>query len=379
MHVRGVGPPDEAAIELWVDNDHGGRISREPVANADTVFDGGWILPGLVDAHCHVGLGDHGEIALDEAIAQAEAEREVGALLLRDCGSPTDTRSLDDHEDLPRIIRAGKHLARPKGYQAGFSVELEDESQLPAVVAEQARRGDGWIKLVGDWIDRSVGDLAPLWSDDVLKAAIDTAHAHGARVTAHVFSEDALPWSYQPPAIDCIEHGTGLTDDTIELMVEHVLGLGADAWSTSSRTSPASPPRPPSRYPVLRRPHARPAYARRPAPARRGTARRACRSTPAATPAPWSPPDGSPTRSRRSGYWDEPDCGTGRGMLGCPQLAGQTGSRGRRVRGSAGFPTGSARRGAHPRQPRPRDPAWKGLLNPRSRPRSSSVERALGV
>jgi imidazolonepropionase-like amidohydrolase len=221
MHVRGLGLPDEAAIELWIVD---GRISREPVAGADTVFGTssfeGWILPGLVDAHCHVGLGDHGEIGLDEAIAQAEAERDVGALLLRDCGSPTDTRSLDDHDDLPRIIRAGKHLARPKRYSPNFAVELEDESQLPAAVAEEARRGDGWIKLVGDWIDRSVGDLAPLWSDDVLKAAIDAAHTHGARVTAHVFSEDALPGLINA-GIDCIEHGTGLTDDTIELMVEH--------------------------------------------------------------------------------------------------------------------------------------------------------------
>ncbi|WP_156746813.1 amidohydrolase family protein [Mycobacterium sp. E2733] len=220
MHVRGIGLPDETPIELWIVD---GRISAEPVAAADTVFGSsgfqGWIVPGLVDAHCHVGLGEHGEIPLEEAIAQAEIERGVGALLLRDCGSPTDTRSLDDHDDLPRIIRAGKHLARPKRYAAGFSRELEDEWQLPEAVAEEARRGDGWIKLVGDWIDRRVGDLAPLWSDDVLKAAIDTAHAHGVRVTAHVFSEDALPGLVNA-GIDCIEHGTGLTDDTIALMVE---------------------------------------------------------------------------------------------------------------------------------------------------------------
>jgi imidazolonepropionase-like amidohydrolase len=91
-------------------------------------------------------------------------------------------------------------------------------------VAEQARFGDGWVKLVGDWIDREVGDLAPLWSDDVLKAAIDAAHDNGARVTAHVFSEDALPGLIKA-GIDCIEHGTGLTDDTIELMVEHGTAL----------------------------------------------------------------------------------------------------------------------------------------------------------
>src|ERR1700722_3900662 len=150
MHVRGLGLPDEAELELWIVD---GRISTEPVAGADTVFNGGWILPGLVDAHCHVGLGEHGEIPLDEAIAQAEAERDVGALLLRDCGSPTDTRSLDDHDELPRIVRAGKHLARPKRYSPGFSRELEDESQLPAAVAEEARRGDGWVKLVVDLIE----------------------------------------------------------------------------------------------------------------------------------------------------------------------------------------------------------------------------------
>ncbi|ORB73840.1 hypothetical protein BST44_13055 [Mycobacterium scrofulaceum] len=217
MHLRGVGLPDETRTELWIVD---GRISTERVTGADTVFDGGWILPGLVDAHCHVGLGDHGEIPLDDAITQAEIERDVGALLLRDCGSPTDTRSLDDRDDLPRIIRAGKHLARPKRYAAGFSRELEDEWQLPEAVAGEAQRGDGWIKLVGDWIDRTVGDLAPLWSDDVLKAAIETAHAHGARVTAHVFSEDALPGLINA-GIDCIEHGTGLTDENIALMVEH--------------------------------------------------------------------------------------------------------------------------------------------------------------
>jgi imidazolonepropionase-like amidohydrolase len=221
LHVRGSGLPDEAPIELWIVDGH---VSVEPVADADTVFDGGWIIAGMVDAHCHIGLGPHGAIEIDDAIAQAETERDVGALLLRDCGSPTDTRRLDDRADLPRIIRAGRHLAKPKRYTPGFALELDDESQLPQVVAEQARRGDGWVKLVGDWIDRQIGDLAPLWSDDVLKTAIEVAHDHGARVTAHVFGEDALAGLINA-GIDCIEHGTGLTDDTIELMLEHGTAL----------------------------------------------------------------------------------------------------------------------------------------------------------
>ena len=156
LHVKGRGLPDDEPVEWWIVD---GTLSAEPVTDADTIFDGGWILPGLVDAHCHVGLGQHGAIELDESIAQAETERDAGALLLRDAGSPTDTRILDDHDDLPRIIRAGRHLARPKRYQRGFAIELDEQSQLPDAVAEQARWGDGWVKLVGDWIDRDTGDL----------------------------------------------------------------------------------------------------------------------------------------------------------------------------------------------------------------------------
>ncbi|CRZ15135.1 amidohydrolase family protein [Mycolicibacterium neworleansense] len=221
LHVRGRGLPDGEPVEWWIDR---GVLSAEPMANADTVFDGGWIIPGLVDAHCHVGLGPGGAVDLDEAVTQAETERDAGALLLRDAGSPVDTRGFDDREDLPRIIRAGRHLARPKRYSPGLPIDIEDESQLPAAVAEQARWGDGWVKLVGDWIDRGVGDLAPLWSDEILKSAVDAAHAEGARVTAHVFGEDALPGLINA-GIDCIEHGTGITDDIVDLMLEHGTAL----------------------------------------------------------------------------------------------------------------------------------------------------------
>jgi imidazolonepropionase-like amidohydrolase len=58
----------------------------------------------------------------------------------------------------------------------------------------------------------------------VLTAAMEAAHAEGARVTAHVFSEEALPGLIRA-GIDCIEHGTGLTDDALALMVEHGTAL----------------------------------------------------------------------------------------------------------------------------------------------------------
>jgi imidazolonepropionase-like amidohydrolase len=73
------------------------------------------------------------------------------------------------------------------------------------------------VKLVGDWIDRGVGDLAPEWPAEVLTAAIEAAHAEGARVTAHTFGTDALP-GLLAAGIDCIEHGTGLTEELVAEM-----------------------------------------------------------------------------------------------------------------------------------------------------------------
>jgi imidazolonepropionase-like amidohydrolase len=215
-----LGPAGADEVDLHVD----GGVFVDAGSGADTLVDGGFLVPGLVDAHCHVGLGPDGAVPLDEAVGQAETDRDAGTLLIRDCGSPVDTRPLQGRADLPEIIRAGRHLGRPKRYIPGLAVELDDPALLPDAVRQQARDGDGWVKLIGDWIDREAGDLAPVWPDDVLVAAIDAAHAEGARVTAHVFGADALAGLISA-GIDCIEHGTGLTDDLIAEMARRGTAL----------------------------------------------------------------------------------------------------------------------------------------------------------
>src|SRR5690242_10989811 len=159
MRFRGPVLPDGEPRDLYVvDGPDGGTITYERQAGAELVAEG-WIVPGLVDAHCHVGLDAQGGVSDEEAEQQAVADRDAGALLLRDCGSPVDTSWVRDREDLPRLIRAGRHLARPKRYIRNYAHEIEPH-ELASYVAQEARRGDGWVKLVGDWIDREVGDLA---------------------------------------------------------------------------------------------------------------------------------------------------------------------------------------------------------------------------
>jgi imidazolonepropionase-like amidohydrolase len=219
LHVRGVLLPDREHRDVWVRD---GRITFESVPGAETVGQG-WILPGLVDLHCHVGLDKRGAVPADEAERQALADRDAGVLLIRDAGSAADTRWIDDRDDLPRIVRAGRHIARTKRYIRNYGWEIEPD-ELVAYVEAEARRGDGWVKLVGDWIDRDTGDLGPCWPRAALDAAITRAHDLDARVTAHVFGEDALP-DLLAAGIDGIEHGTGLSPDLIALMAERGVSL----------------------------------------------------------------------------------------------------------------------------------------------------------
>jgi imidazolonepropionase-like amidohydrolase len=220
LHLGGIVLPDGERRDVWVVD---GLIRLDPVRDATTLVRQGYLLPGLVDAHCHVGLESDGAVPIEVAEQHALAERAAGALLLRDAGSPADTRWIDDRVDLPRVIRAGRHIARPKRYLRNYGAEVEP-AELVAEVERQAARGDGWVKLVGDWIDRDVGDLAPLWPVEVARAAIDRAHQLGARVTAHVFGEQAVAELVEA-GIDGIEHGTGIDPAVIALMAERQVAL----------------------------------------------------------------------------------------------------------------------------------------------------------
>ncbi len=228
LRFRGPVLPDGEPRDLYVVD---GRVTLEPQPGAETAAEG-WIVPGLVDAHCHIGLDAHG--AVDDATTEQQArdDRDAGALLLRDCGSPADTRWVHERDDLPRLIRCGRHLARTRRYLRDFAHEVEPD-QLGAHVAHEAQAGDGWVKLVGDWISRDTGDLEPSFPAETFATAIATAHEHGARVTAHCFGHEVLA-GLLAAGIDCIEHGTGLSTDLVDAMVAHGTALVPTAWQLNN-------------------------------------------------------------------------------------------------------------------------------------------------
>jgi imidazolonepropionase-like amidohydrolase len=222
LHVRGTVLPDGDVRDLWLVGD---RVTFEPVSGAETVSDGGFIVPGLVDAHCHLGIryGATPVESLDEARELAGQDRDAGVLALRDAGSPLPYSELDDEPGIPRLARAGRHVAAPRRYLREIGIEVAG-AEVAAAVTAQAKAGTGWVKLVGDWIDRSVGDLAPSWDPETMTAAVEAAHAAGARAAVHTFSEEGVAQMVRA-GVDSVEHGTGLSLDLIDEMARRGTAL----------------------------------------------------------------------------------------------------------------------------------------------------------
>ena len=255
MHIHGTFLPDEEPRDFWVAD---GRLTAEPVAGARTLARDAYIIPGLVDAHCHIGLGVMGAVSVEEARRQARADLAAGTMLIRDAGSPSDTRWVQQDETLPRLIRAGRHVARTRRYIRHLAVEVEPET-LVEQIRHEAHDGDGWVKLIGDWIDRSTGDLEPSFPAALAAEAIAVAHEVGARVTAHCFGEQSVA-ELVAAGIDCIEHGTGMSDEVIQQMADRGVALVPTMINLNRFPQYAEPGR--DKYPVFAD-HMMALYARR--------------------------------------------------------------------------------------------------------------------
>ncbi len=174
-----------------------------------------WITPGFVDLHCHLAIESHGSAEAEQVYRNALVEVRSGILAIRQPGTPVRINTSDLPFGRPIVVDSGRHIALEKRYSRGLAVELQpgDRKALLAEVRRQAHLGDGWVKLVGDWIDRSVGDradLQPLWSRDDLHAAVETAGEEGARVAVHTFGQGAID-DLLDAGVGSIEHGSGMT------------------------------------------------------------------------------------------------------------------------------------------------------------------------
>jgi imidazolonepropionase-like amidohydrolase len=191
----------------------GDRLTfTRPAAPSTTVVDGGYLLPGLVDAHAHAGH-DPSTMAFSADAFSSAARRYAlaGTSLLRLPGhrAPIPS-SLRDDPGVPRLVTAGAWLAWPGLADLADLHTTADD--LPAAAVAQCLANDGWAKTYGDWEPSASPTPEP-----VLRAVCDAVHAAGGRVAVHCQTAEGIRNAVLAGA-DSIEHAWYLTDDLIAVL-----------------------------------------------------------------------------------------------------------------------------------------------------------------
>lgn len=230
-HVRAVTLPSGGEpLDWWIAD---GRLSSRPLADASEL-PGGWIAPGLVDAHVHLSfeagapLGrEHGS---DELVAaHLEAHRSAGVLAVRDAGSLPGVELPRRPDRGGQIIACGPFLA-PRGH---FPSHLY-EPAAPEDVVERARQrvqaGAEWVKVIADYSpDKDPRNARTGYRLDLLGAIVEGVHAEGGRVATHVAG--SIVHEVVGTAADSIEHGIWATEEAVREMAHR-----GTAWTPALTT-----------------------------------------------------------------------------------------------------------------------------------------------
>jgi imidazolonepropionase-like amidohydrolase len=214
---------------------------------------GATVLPGLIDTHVHLtGQFDGGDTVRElvtetdvtaafKMPAYARATLEAGFTTVRDVGSDTDLivaekRAIADGTIAgPRMWVAGSPLSPTGGHgdvHSGLDPQLKqpqwDEPLVDGVdsairvVRDHRRRGVDLIKIMPSGGVLSVNDdpSLQLMRDDEIKAVVDTAHALGMKVAAHIHGRSAIEHAVTL-GVDSVEHGSYAGPESYPLFKSH--------------------------------------------------------------------------------------------------------------------------------------------------------------
>jgi imidazolonepropionase-like amidohydrolase len=210
-------------------------------------------LPGLIDAHTHILLGgditvaDYDEQLLKESIpyrairatVAARTALQNGFTTLRDLETEgamyadVDVKTAINRGIIPgpRLFVATRAFAPTGMYPLlGYSWELKVPEGVQVIdgpdnarraVREQVKYGADWIKYYSDRRYFMKDGALHSWvnfTDEEAKAIVDEAHRLGHKVAAHAMGREGIESALRA-GVDSIEHGDGLDDETIDLMV----------------------------------------------------------------------------------------------------------------------------------------------------------------
>ena len=217
------------------------------------------LLPGLMDMEVNLLLGgpdhrsplnavqDDPAVRTLRAVANARRTLSAGFTTVRNLGLFVQTggllldvalkKAIDlGWIDGPRVVPAG-HAITPTGghldptmFQAlaphimPLTVEegiANGVSEVRKAVRYQIKHGAQLIKVCasGGVMSHTGPAGAQQYSTEELRAIVDEAHRAGLRVAAHAHGDDGIRAALEA-GIDCIEHGSLMSDDTLDLLIE---------------------------------------------------------------------------------------------------------------------------------------------------------------
>ncbi|MEK6755216.1 MAG: amidohydrolase family protein [Bacteroidota bacterium] len=240
------------------------------------------VLPGLIDAHTHVLLQgditaeDYAEQILKESIPYRTLRASLscktallnGFTTLRDLGTEgcmyadVDLKKAINRGviDGPRLFVAGRainstgHYLLPNRDYAWESkppkglIEITGVSEARRAVREEISYGADWIKI---YVDRSYyrlpdGTFRSLqnFTSEELSALADETRMHRKKLSVHAVTRDGVIPSIMAGAAS-IEHGFGMDDECIRLMVEKGVywcpTIYVNVWVAEGRAAAGNP------------------------------------------------------------------------------------------------------------------------------------------
>lgn len=201
------------------------------------------VSPGLMNAHVHVCFD--GSVDPEPAYQQeSDVETALNALprlseilsrgvtTVRDLGGKeTVTFSLgksiaDGSLVGPRIVAAGRVITMTGGHGHWMGLEVDGPDEARKATRTMIKAGAKVIKVMATAGMMTVGQRAgaPQLTVNEMTACVEEAHKAGIPVAAHVEGRDGAAHAIES-GVDSIEHGHGLDDELLTLMVHRGISL----------------------------------------------------------------------------------------------------------------------------------------------------------
>jgi len=208
------------------------------------------LLPGLIDAHVHLymgdhdlcipgsglplGLADHPCMRVLKSFQYATNTLNAGFTTLRDTGDLADN-TIQLREAInqgivsgPRIIACNQHLSATGGHLAPYPVWLSRSDHVSNVcdgpegvlraTRHQIRMGADWIKFFATGGISNPHNTQE-FSDEEIAVIVNEAHRKNKKVCAHCMYEEGTLAAVKG-GIDSVEHGARLNEEIVDAMLE---------------------------------------------------------------------------------------------------------------------------------------------------------------